>query len=191
MSKTYNTDALEEYSPGAGIHVGTDIGGGEEFRINGSAKVSMAVVMPSTPNDIGQNSFDCYREDVWTPVLMATTTNPTLTYTTQSASYTRVGNRLLYDMRIYIASVSSNGSGTLYVPLPAGIVPPWNTPGELITSSLNLNNSTRSLAAEVATDGRIYFIQMLDSTAYSRIAAGGGVLTTGTIISVSGHFRPA
>lgn len=58
-----------------------------------------------------------YEEGTFTPQLLGGTTNPTVTYTTQSGYYTRVGR--LVTCQIYIQiSGATGGSGTLLVNLP-------------------------------------------------------------------------
>ena len=64
------------------------------------------------------NTLDDYEEGTWTPVFTGVGgTNPTVTYAAQVGTYTKVGNRVMYEMVIY-TTAASGGSGTLAVSLP-------------------------------------------------------------------------
>jgi hypothetical protein len=56
------------------------------------------------------NALDDYEEGSWTPTLIASGTNPTVTYTKQEGKYTKVGNKvtLEFDLRF---SAHSGGTG--------------------------------------------------------------------------------
>jgi hypothetical protein len=60
------------------------------------------------------NYLDDYEEGGWTPTLTASTTNPTVTYTSNNGKYTKIGNvcHASFQMRV---SSHSGGSGTYQV----------------------------------------------------------------------------
>jgi len=60
------------------------------------------------------NALDDYEEGTWTPTLLGSSTNPTVTYTLQSGHYTKIGNvvTLTFNLR---TSARTGGSGTLQV----------------------------------------------------------------------------
>jgi hypothetical protein len=59
------------------------------------------------------NVIDWYDEDDFTPVAMGGTTTGTGTYSVQSGYYTRIGNRVLFD--ILISWTAHTGTGTLRI----------------------------------------------------------------------------
>ena len=63
------------------------------------------------------NTLDDYEEGTWTPVITASSVNPTVTYSIQQGFYTKVGD--IVHCRLGInATVSSAGSGYYMVSLP-------------------------------------------------------------------------
>jgi len=55
-----------------------------------------------------------YEEGTFTPAFIADTTNPTVTYTTQSGSYTRIGNTVTFAIALVVNTISG-GTGALRV----------------------------------------------------------------------------
>jgi hypothetical protein len=51
-----------------------------------------------------------YQTGVWTPTLVADTTNPTVTYTLQAGGWTKIGRLVIVNARIAIAT-NSGGAG--------------------------------------------------------------------------------
>lgn len=60
---------------------------------------------------------DYVQVGTWTPTVTGSSSNPTITYNQQDGEYTRIGNVVLYDISINIATYSG-GSGTLQISLP-------------------------------------------------------------------------
>ena len=66
------------------------------------------------------NTLDDYEEGTWTPILGATTSNPTVTYTIQKGYYTKIGNRV--EISFDLAwSAKSGGTDTAYISLPFAV----------------------------------------------------------------------
>ena len=63
------------------------------------------------------NALDDYEEGTWTPVLKATTTDPTVGgyHSNTGGRYTKIGNRVYVNFFMQTTSISSNGSGTLQI----------------------------------------------------------------------------
>ena len=61
------------------------------------------------------SALDDYEEGTWTPTFVATTTNPTVTYSVQNGLYTKIGNVVTVQGRIRTASVTAIGSGSLRI----------------------------------------------------------------------------
>ena len=61
--------------------------------------------------------LDDYEEGTWTPVLKATTTDPTVGgyHSNTGGRYTKIGNRVYVNFFMQTTSITSNGSGTLQI----------------------------------------------------------------------------
>jgi len=65
------------------------------------------------------NYLDDYEEGTWTPVIVASAGNPSLSYGSQNGTYTKIGRYVYTTFFIQINGVSSQGSGNLRIgPLP-------------------------------------------------------------------------
>jgi hypothetical protein len=60
------------------------------------------------------NALDDYEEGTWTPTLIQSTTNPTITYNRQLGHYTKIGRLVLLTGNMYSTSVT-NGSGNVRI----------------------------------------------------------------------------
>jgi hypothetical protein len=65
----------------------------------------------------GEDTLSAYDEGSWSPVITGSTSDPTVTYSTQVGLYTRFGNLVAYTFTIVINTVSGGG-GNLHVSLP-------------------------------------------------------------------------
>ena len=75
-----------------------------------------------------------YEEGTWTPAITGSSSNPTITYTTQSGIYTKIGNMIFVKALITI-NTYSGGSGQARISLPvASASDSINTCGELSQS---------------------------------------------------------
>ena len=62
------------------------------------------------------NTLDDYEEGTWTPTFTGTTTNPTIgTYGNTWGTYVKVGSMVTLQFYIICSSISSVGSGNLYI----------------------------------------------------------------------------
>jgi hypothetical protein len=68
---------------------------------------------PSAPG-MTSELFDDYEEGTWTPAWGGTTGNPSCTYSTQTGTYTKIGNRVTCFCEISTAT-TSGGSGNLRI----------------------------------------------------------------------------
>ena len=60
------------------------------------------------------NTLDDYEEGTWTPIYTGSTTNPTVTYTTNVGTYVKIGKLVYLSCRIIVSTVSG-GSGILFI----------------------------------------------------------------------------
>lgn len=75
------------------------------------------IAFPATQNaSSNANTLDDYEEGTWTPTLTAASVAPTgVTYSTQSARYTKIGRVVHIEGRVGISSKGSGGSGTVRI----------------------------------------------------------------------------
>lgn len=130
-----------------------------------------------------------YTESTWTPEITPTTGSfTTLTYTTQTGKYTRIGNVVYYSAYIAInAFTIGTGSGSARFSLPVAVLNATaaNATGTIFMSGVDLGASTRSLAFFPATNttiGTIYETQddgAVTTTQCSALAAGDTIAYAG------------
>jgi hypothetical protein len=77
------------------------------------------ITFPATQSaSSNANTLDDYEEGTWTPVFTGVGgTNPTVTYGGQSGTYTKIGNRVIWELTVY-TSAATGGSGALAISLP-------------------------------------------------------------------------
>jgi hypothetical protein len=98
-------------SNGSGVRFSQNIGiGGSSPTTSGSG-----VTFPATQSASSDaNTLDDYEEGTWTPTWVGDVTNPTVTYSEQFGSYTKVGRLVTYALRLVITA-RSGGSGNLNI----------------------------------------------------------------------------
>jgi hypothetical protein len=84
--------------------------------VTGTTPSLNGIAFPATQSaSADANTLDDYEEGTWTPTYEASTSNPSVTYSTQAAAYTKVGRVVSVNGRLRISAVSSTGSGTLFI----------------------------------------------------------------------------
>ena len=126
-----------------------------------------------------------YEEGTFTPQLLGGTTNPTVTYTTQSGYYTRVGR--LVTCQIYIQiSGATGGSGTLLVNLP--FTANAANQGSGSCAQYNVTYTGTQLSAVVTSGAaNLSFLGQTTNTAWSQLTTANlkAVATQAFSITVS------
>jgi hypothetical protein len=99
--------------------VGIYANGVELFEANKPAdllKIFRPILFPATQvSSSDPNALDDYEEGTWTPTLERDTTNPTLTYTSQTGTYTKIGRAVIVAGYIVVNTVTAQGSGVLRI----------------------------------------------------------------------------
>jgi len=83
----------------------------------GTAQTYSALKTFSAGIAFANETLSTYDEGTWTPAITGSTTNPTVTYTTQVGKCTRIGNCVFYNFFIRV-NTYSGGSGNVVVSLP-------------------------------------------------------------------------
>ena len=84
---------------------------------NGRVRVSDGIDFSTTSDASGMASelLDDYEEGTWTPALIGSSSNPSLTYGTQAGAYEKIGALVHASFFMQIGGVTSQGSGQLRI----------------------------------------------------------------------------
>ena len=73
------------------------------------------ITFPATQSaSTNVNTLDDYEEGTWTPIIDGFITSPTITYTTQAATYTKVGRLVTFEFLVR-GNRTSGGSGRIFI----------------------------------------------------------------------------
>jgi hypothetical protein len=121
----------------AGLVAGGTIATGTITALSTNGVTFPATQVPSAD----ANTLDDYEEGTWTPRIVGTVTDPTVTYSQRPATYTKIG-RMCYFQCIVVLSAYSGGSGRVLVeglPFTAGASGVGNgAPGQTLVSNITL-----------------------------------------------------
>ena len=134
------------------------------------------------------NALSDYEEGTWTPVLEGTSTIGTATYTARGGYYTKIGNKVFWEM--YIAFNNGNGSGTFHITgLPYAVANNGTYPAVNIgyVHNFALRTGHHLYGLHASGSSYLYFYEMPDG--------GGANLQpnydgSGSLI-MSGHYEVA
>lgn len=125
----------------------------------------------------------------WTPAITGTTSNPTVTYTTQVGKYTKINNICFYSFFIRI-NTYSGGSGNVNVSLPftaASTNSADSTVATLYASGVDFSGTVISILFQVSNGTSVgSFLSLQDNGARQFLDVGG--LAAGDDLQVSGFF---
>jgi hypothetical protein len=123
----------------------------------------------------------------WTPSIYATTTNPTLTYTSRTGNYTIIMGSMVF-INIYIAvnTITTAGSGSIRINLPAGLIPLYNTVWSFVYGNYDRMNGASQMAAQINTAGYIYILECVDNNAITNSAVTR--IRNGSILHITGLY---
>lgn len=82
--------------------------------INATTSTARSLVTGQVSFDDGTNYLDYYEEGSWTPSITGSTSNPTVSYSTQLGKYTRIGDLVTVKCTITINTISG-GSGAVRI----------------------------------------------------------------------------
>jgi hypothetical protein len=93
-------------------------GGDVQFYASGSIKARFdSDGLKFGSDTAAANALDDYEEGSWTPQVASTGTASTASYTLQKGFYTKIGNRVFYNLYMQF-NVTTQGTGLFYVTLP-------------------------------------------------------------------------
>jgi len=127
------------------------------------------------------NALDDYEEGTWTPAILGTSSDPTITYTDRDGRYTKIGNQVTIWCYLKINTVSG-GSGFVNI---GGL--PFNNASapqasECATFVINYYNSFNALSAGQIPTG---YVRDNDNKIYFIIAGTGSSVSTLAVTSLN------
>lgn len=104
------------------------------------------------------NLFDDYEEGTWTPTVAGWLGAPTVTYTTQTGQYTKVGRQVTVSFKIVVNTISG-GSGSIALSMP---FTPSNAicVGSVALSGVNWSSSQTSVTLNTTAIGSLVVIKV-------------------------------
>jgi hypothetical protein len=127
----------------------------------------------------------------WVPAITATTTSPTVTYTTQEGKYYTIGNIVFFSFYLDLATYSG-GSGNLRVSLPvgAGTGDEYKAVWPVNYETVDLPANTIDIVFTVSPGNSFGNLRaLMDDAAASILAVGA--LAANDIINCSGFYFTA
>jgi len=115
--------------------------------------------------------LDDYEEGSWTPTIGAWLSAPTVTYTTQTGQYTKVGRQVTVSFKIVVNTISG-GSGAIALTMP---FTPSNAicVGSATLSGVNWSGSQTSVTLNTTAIGSLVVIRVTgDNLAYADVQIG-------------------
>jgi hypothetical protein len=139
------------------------------------------------------NKLDDYEEGTWTPIYTASTTNPTITYSSseQSASYIKIGKMVFIQGTLRVTSVSG-GSGSLRLsglPFTAQSAASPERPGGISTSGYQTGFGTNHPTGGYINVGTDYFVLMDEGDGANAINLLTSDLTNTCFFMFHGQYK--
>jgi hypothetical protein len=132
--------------------------------------------------------LDDYEEGTWTPTVEGSTTAGTQTYTWQHGKYTKIGNKVILNFSVRVATTASMAGNVVIGGLPfTGVAGQINAGGAAINTWGNLaNNSYVFMSGTVAASAAVLLLTgaTAATTSTGNVAVNsitGGSFIDGTI----------
>jgi hypothetical protein len=147
-----------------------------------------AITFPATQvASAGANTLDDYEEGQWTPTIIGSSTNPTITYGQRSGQYTKIG-RVCYFVCTVTMSAYSGGSGRVLVtglPFAAAANGTGNgAPANTLVSYMNLSAGYSYITNYVdPATTNFNWLEIGDNVSYNDMLVGSFQASTTFIVS--------
>lgn len=140
---------------------------------------------------IGSLTINTATRSTWSPAITGSSSNPTITYTTQTGEYFRLGNSssgqsvILFSILISINTVSG-GAGTCRISVPVAVAS-VNTVGGVVISGPDATGTPFNIAFETESGQSYGNVRLVnDNASLSNLAVTD--LAAGDLIRVSGFY---
>lgn len=122
----------------------------------------------------------------WEPVVTGSASNPTVSYSIQEATYTRIGNVVFYSLVVAFSSFSG-GSGDVRISLPL-TVSSIVTPGVCSPSGLDLPGTSANVVFSAITGTAYGVLQVAQDNAVPQTVQISGLAATDSIRAAGFYF---
>lgn len=119
-----------------------------------TAATATFTTINATSIAFGDEVLDTYDEGTFTPSLIGTGSNPTITYSEQTGYYTQIGDLVSYVVRITMSSYSG-GSGSAQVS-GRPFSPAWSTSAVLDLSVVDFGNTAAYLVSHINVGATVW-----------------------------------
>jgi hypothetical protein len=173
------------------------------FAVSRSVNAAATEVMRVTADGLtfngdtaAANALDDYEEGTWTPTLLGTTTNPTQSYMYQFGYYTKIGDTVHFQLRIYLQGAGiTPGSGSVYIAgLPFDIASGagYGSTAAITASNwqtTNLGAPTQARPIQNTDTINLYVYNNDAGKLMSPTIANAGDCDDHCAVIISGHYR--
>jgi hypothetical protein len=118
------------------------------------------------------NALDDYEEGVFTPTIVGQSTAGVGTYSIQAGAYTKIGNRVVFQLRL----VWSAHTGTGFMRISAL---PFTATGSTAIAAVSLRHNNITLPA--STTAQAYVVTSSDTIAFESVPVAGGAAASLTM----------
>lgn len=133
----------------------------------------------------GNETLANYDEGTWTPAVTSSNANFATSYTAQSGKYTRIGNVIFYKFFVIIGTISSAGTGDLFVSLPTTVA--TDAYGNAYTHNVDFAGAPITVGfSPVSAQSYGNYNVLLDNGAVSSLAITG--IANGDWLGASGFY---
>jgi hypothetical protein len=180
-----STDTVAEKTAAAGVTADSVLLKDGGVDVSGAASASGQIKFPATQNASSNvNTLDDYEEGVIVPGITFGGAAVGVTYGTQSGSYTKIGNRVLFDLRIILTSKGSSTGAFQLTGLPFLTA---NIPAK--AAAVLLNNFAAGVTAPVGSIiGNGTTMQIYNYSAGSLSVLTEASVNNTSEINISGHY---
>lgn len=129
--------------------------------------------------------LDDYEEGTWTPVLKGNSTDGDYSYSTQTGTYTKIGNRVYIDFKIQVSAINTAATGTFLIidGLPYATANN-NSQGSVYVANVDFSNGASHLViGPRSTVSQLVITEIIDNSGAANVSPAD--LTSTSFISGS------
>jgi hypothetical protein len=164
---------------------------GDQTIVNGNLVIGTAgkgIDFSADPNPGGMTSelLDDYEEGTFTPVIQGDTTPGTGTYSVQSGSYTKIGNRVIFDIALSWSAHTGTGNMDVFgLPFTSNSTSEPKSIPSVFPISIALDPLSMMVAFVVSNSTKIALYQITVQTTSLALVP----LDTAGTLRISGEYR--
>tara|TARA_R110000796_G_scaffold247056_1_gene372266 strand:- start:1652 stop:2527 length:876 start_codon:yes stop_codon:yes gene_type:complete len=135
--------------------------------------------------------FDDYEEGTFTPSYNTSNSDANVAYASQDGEYTKIGNVVYVDIYLVISSVTSTGSGNIYIEdLPFVAQTGSKTKFTISPYGVNFDavNFYSLTASAVSNSDKLSIIGIQDNAAWAGASPSNFVVSSGSRIVINGFY---